>query len=925
MIRVFINPSANPVVQSIGGIDRVVEAQYKYLPDFDVVVHNSADGVDLIANHATLLEERRGIPMVSHIHGLYWSDYEWPTWTEHANSQVIEAMRRANAVSAPSQWVADAVARGMLFRPEVIYHGVDSDEWTVDSDHSGYILWNKGREDSVSNPRDMQEAARTNPRELFVSTFGMPTSNVKIIGPTNYNTMKKIVQKAKLYLATPRETFGIGTIEALACGVPVVGWDYGGQREIIENGRNGYLAPYGDYDALAECIARASEERDELSKYCREDAMYRWNWPDQIQKYAMLYYKTIDEYKTERPKVSVIVTTHNLARFLEDCLGSVLDQTLEEWEAIVVDDYSGDNPKKVINELSDPRIKYVKTRENVGLSTARNLGIRRSTGKYIICLDADDMLDAATLSILSDSLDLDSSIHIAYGRLDTIGEDGGMRRQNEWPSRQFDWRAQISHLNQLPYASMVRREVFEKSGGYRERDWRAEDASLWTRVTSYGFRASMVTDRPTLIYRFRHDSKSSNEGREHPDRDGDWTSWFPWRTGAKSGRDGEEVYYRNIRPKPSLVPFGSVGKPNNPHLSWPVHHHASPVVSVIIPVAPVHQRHLIDALDSCVAQTITDWEAIVIDDSPDGSMPDVITSHPFARVFHSLGTGASRARNIGLQHARGEFVLFLDADDIIDPITLEDMLTAYVQNGGGYVYCDCRIPNDSKRLDGAHEVVDAIDYDQDLFIRSGYTDGYLGCHSVTALVATADIKQTNGFDEMLAYWEDWAIYLELAKLGIRGIRVPKPLLTYRLDTGIRRKASEVQEGAIRRALQEQYGPYADGVKQMCACTGGAGGQLAQQAAVHALRVINEDTVTGSAAAGNTDEYVKDGKVRLRYIGERMASVPYRGPVSRLTYLAGRDPSSEYVDVDYRDAPHLMRTGDFEIVDLSERERLTWNN
>lgn len=916
MIRVFINPVPNVSLPSIGGIDRVVEAQNKYLNNFNINVEHSPDNADLIANHATLLEERPGIPMVSHNHGLYWEDYDWPTWTEHANAQVIEVMRRAKAVTAPSHWVAGAITRGMLVSPTVIYHGVDTDEWLPD-DNAGYVLWNKGREDAVSNPGDMQELARISPDSLFVSTFGMPTTNVRIIGPVNYDMMKKIVGRSKLYLSTARETFGIGTVEALSCGVPVVGWDYGGQSEIIVHGETGYLAPYGDYNALAECLRMADRDRDRLSVNCREDAIERWSWEDKIQQYAELYHDVLNKFVVPRPRVSIIVTTHNLARYLGDCLSSIVDQSVRDWECIVVDDYSTDDPKQVVGEINDTRIKYIRTRENVGLSNARNIGWRRSTGKYIICLDADDMIDSATLEILGDALDRDTSIHIAYGRIDTVGENGSGRRQNEWPSRQFDWRGQMSHLNQLPYCSLMRREVLDQSGGYRERDWRAEDASFWCRVTSFGFRAKMVTDRPTLIYRFRQDSKSSNEHRDHPDRDGDWTRWFPWRTGAVSGQDGEEVYYRNIRPKSLTVPFGSQGTPKPPHLSWPVHHHENPVVSIIIPVVSSHQRYLIDALDSCIAQTVIDWEAIVIDDSNDGSMPDIIDTHPFARVFHSGGTGSSRARNIGIEHARGNFVLFLDADDVIDPMTLQDMLSAYIQNEG-YIYSDCQIPHNSRRLDGTADIIEAVDYDQDLFIRSGYNEGFSGCHSVTALVATSDILATGGFDETLAYWEDWAIYLELARLGVRGTRIPKPLLTYRFDTGVRRQASFVQEGVLRKALAERFGPYASGEKPMCACTGGSGGQLAVKAATHALRVIAEDQSV-TPKEGDIGQFVNNGMVRLRYIGNKTAAVPYRGPISRRQYSAGRDPECEFVDVDARDAPHLMRTGDFDIVDISERE------
>ncbi len=892
------------------------------MAEFGIDVASGPDNADVIANHATHLEERSSVPMVSHCHGLYWSGYEWPTWTEVANKSVIESMRRARIVTAPSQWVAAAITRGMLISPEVIYHGVDTDTWNPDGSPSSFVLWNKAREDAISNPKYMQELARMMPSTQFISTFGIPTSNVKVTGPFSQNQMKAILPRAGVYLSTTRETFGIGTIEALSCGVPVVGWDYGGQSEIVVNDQTGYLVPYGDYSLLKYAVTEAFANHDRLSKGARQDALDRWQWRDKVQQYAELYRSVYEANRVERPRVSIIVTTYNLTKYLNDCIQSVIDQSMNDWEIVVVDDCSQDDPKSLVDSMNDSRIHYIRTRENVGLALARNIGWTRSTGKYIIFLDADDMLDRATLELLTDALDRDSGIHIAYGSLDTVSDDGGSRRRNEWPRNDFDWRAQISHLNQLPYASMVRREVLERSGGYRERDWRAEDASMWMRLTSLGFRAKMVTDRPTLIYRFRSDSKSAQESREHADRDGDWTRWFPWRTGATSGREGEDVYYKNIRPNPSLVPFGAQGSPPGQKHSWPIHHHAHPVVSIVIPVAPLHQRYLVDALDSCLAQTIVDWEVIVIDDSRDASMPEIIQSHPFARVYHSLGKGTGRARNIGIMHAHGQFVLFLDADDILEPSALEDMLQAYVKHDGGYIYSDCKIPGDPKKIDLPGETIEAVDYDQETFIRSGYTDDMPGCHSVTILIAKADLDQTQGFDETLAYWEDWKLPLELAVLGIRGVRVPKPLLVYRFNTGVRRHASKAQEGAIKEALRQQFEPYTTGVKQMCACTGGNGGTPAKNAAMKALSLLQQLSAVVKDVE-SVDQYVQDGKVRLRYIGEKFAGVPYRGRVSRRQYVFGRDPVNEFQDVDARDAPDLMRTGDFDIIDTAVVMERAW--
>jgi glycosyltransferase involved in cell wall biosynthesis len=124
------------------------------------------------------------------------------------------------------------------------------------------------------------------PNVRFVSTFGERTNNVMIVDAMPHEQMRPLVQRAAVYLATARETFGIGTLEALAAGVPVAGWRYGGQEEIIVEGETGYLAPYGDYEALAVAVSRCLDDRDRLSQNCLRDARARWGWQPRIAQYA---------------------------------------------------------------------------------------------------------------------------------------------------------------------------------------------------------------------------------------------------------------------------------------------------------------------------------------------------------------------------------------------------------------------------------------------------------------------------------------------------------------------------------------------------------------------------------------------------------------------------------------------------------------
>lgn len=905
-MKVFIAPTYDGPDRADGGIRRVVDAMVKYLPGLGIQVTNSPQEADLLNCHGTMLYHVPGVPMLASCHGLYWDGYDWADWGHDANKRVIEVLIRSQAITAPSQWVAHAISRGMLADPTVIYHGVEASEWDHNEDPMGYVLWNKARTDPVSNPDDMNRLAAMLPRTPFVSTFGEQAENVHIVGKTEYHHMKPIIQRAGVYLATARETFGVGTLEALAAGVPVVGWRYGGQEEIIIDGETGYLATPGNYIELAECVRRALGERDRLSANAREDARLRWGWADKIEQYASLFWRTAENWNQPRPKVSVIVTSHNLGQYLGEALRSVGEQTMKDWECIIVDDASTDNTEEVAaawmaDELPDyAHASYLPTPRNLKLSAARNYGFAQANGRYILYLDADDRLAPNALDTLSMALDRDPALHIAAGRLDVMGHDGREQRKNPWPFQRFNWRDQMLHLNQITYASMMRREVLERSGGYRVRDWRAEDASFWSRVTSLGFRAQIVTEDSTLIYRMRSDSKTIQEHNKHADKDGDWTAWYPWRVGAASGVQGVELQKRGAQPNPRLVPWSAQGEPPASIKFWPVRHHQDPVVSVIIPVGPGHSEYLLDALDSLIAQTFQQWEVIVVNDT-ELSKPHFkdtfLRGHPFARVVKTDadgGNGASAARNLGIAHARAPLCLFLDADDVLVPSAIEQMVRAYVQSGGKYVYADCATPEDQTRLDGPVQTHAAADYDQALWLASGYEAGMPGRHSVTALVETATLRELGGFDETMPFWEDWELYMRLAANGVCGVRVPEPLLIYRLHTGQRRRSALDQKEKLQASLRERYQAYTTGEKQMCGCRGGSGGAIAsaQSGLDDILAQFLPGTLSIEEAASDAHIQV----VRLEYIGEQKGAQSYRGPGTGNLYRFGNNVTDKYRDI-----------------------------
>lgn len=89
-------------------------------------------------------------------------------------------------------------------------------------------------------------------------------------------------------------------------------------------------------------------------------------------------------------KVSVIIPTYNRGNIIENSITSVLNQTYKNLEVLIIDDGSTDNTEEIIHKIEDKRIKYIKIKENLGGSNARNIGIKKATGRFISFQDSDD-------------------------------------------------------------------------------------------------------------------------------------------------------------------------------------------------------------------------------------------------------------------------------------------------------------------------------------------------------------------------------------------------------------------------------------------------------------------------------------------------------------------------------------------------------
>lgn len=181
------------------------------------------------------------------------------------------------------------------------------------------------------------------------------------------------------------------------------------------------------------------------------------------------------------------------------------------------------------------------------------------------------------------------------------------------------------------------------------------------------------------------------------------------------------------------------------------------MISVIIPIYD-NIRHLKGCLDSVLSQTSKDLEIILVDD---GSSADVAKKidefRGIAKIIHAPHGGAAAARNRGFSESRGELIFFCDADVRLRADCLEKMAVALAKNPeAAYAYSDYQLG--CKKMPGREFDGEALK-----------TVNYI---STMSLIRRQDFS---GFDETLARFQDWDLWLTMLEKGKQGIYIPENL------------------------------------------------------------------------------------------------------------------------------------------------------
>ena len=188
------------------------------------------------------------------------------------------------------------------------------------------------------------------------------------------------------------------------------------------------------------------------------------------------------------PTVSVIIPTYRRAELLGEALQSVLAQTCQDFEVIIVDDHSEDDgaTRKLIESFADDRLKYIYLENNRGPAGARNAAMPHCCGEYISFLDSDDLFQPRKLEIHAGILRSNPDVAMVYSDEYLLNIDGSLsevsaRANRILPSgfiaREFFMESFIATMTVT-----VRKTVFEEMAGFDETLIWNEDDDLWFRI-----------------------------------------------------------------------------------------------------------------------------------------------------------------------------------------------------------------------------------------------------------------------------------------------------------------------------------------------------------------------------------------------------------------------------------------------------------
>jgi len=452
------------------------------------------------AKKALLLNELTKIPYVITWHGAYYT------------SNFPEIANKAEKVICVSQEVYDLLVKNYPYAETklmVVENGIDlsifkPNRLRQSSNEITFI----GREgiDRLAGVKNLIKAfLQTSFARLNIVGFnpieGVERDN-RIYFAGEVENVTEYIKKADIVIATGR-----GIREALACGKPCIvmsNWGYDGivmpsnfkKLEYANYSGRAFAEPLDTERITTDINLLTSESlREKLGEYGRYIAIEHYDLRKIVAKVEIIYNQVVKGKTT--PTISIILPVYNQAQLIDKSLSSLLKQTYQDFEIIIINDGSEDNLSEIIAQYHDHRIVFISRERNLGLPKTLNEGLRHSSGKYITWTSADNIHEPVYLERLLRVLEENPDCGSVYSDYIQVDKNGKLIQKMSKGVYQLNGR-----VNYGP-SFLFRSEVVNKVGFFDEALFGTEDRDYSIRVAA----AAPVAWLPEMLYRYTlHDN-----------------------------------------------------------------------------------------------------------------------------------------------------------------------------------------------------------------------------------------------------------------------------------------------------------------------------------------------------------------------------------------------------------------------------------
>ena len=467
---------------------------------------------------------------------------------------------------------------------------------------------------------------------------------------------------------------------------------------------------------------------------------------------------------SENPAISIIIPMYNVEKYIGECLDSILNQTFQNFEVIVIDDCSTDRSVEIVQNYAQTfggRLKLGRTNKNSngGGYLPRNIGLSIARGEYVFFVDSDDFILLTALETLHAAAKKNKADVVYFSEYYRLNSPNDIRKVTDGEGKTLLNKGiedkptltvnapnkileQLLHARNFcnPWTKFIRRELLINNkitfpqvfyGGdhiwsidvytHAKKFLRIQNPLYFYRSYSTGsvtrtkktfeeqipftVSAIIVWLREFQIFAGKNEILKKNPefcymAAEHE---------IKYRFNVLTGKTKpllEKKAYENLKNSIEKEPATALIKAILKYIDGQLRlinvkeelgrssADGKFAISVIIPMYNA-EKYIGECLDSLISQTFQSFEVIVVDDGSKDSSNVVVASR--ASKFDERMTiiklkknsgGAGKPRNMGLEKARGEYVIFIDADDVFTETALEEMYFLGKQHDSDVVYCE---------------------------------------------------------------------------------------------------------------------------------------------------------------------------------------------------------------------------------------------